>query len=144
MWRDDDSVIHIVEPANGLMGCLPKPFHEEVCDNKRQWQTHSHTVSLFIELDTAAEVQAEEPQDILNEMSPKAGFQASFPFYTIPHFCKPLAVLTACLMLVSCSSTLKMEVKCSSKMSVDFQQTTQCYITEHRVRIANLAHSNVT
>jgi hypothetical protein len=34
-------------------------------------------------------------------------------------------------MLVSClaySSILKMEVPCSSEMSIDFQQTTQCYI----------------
>jgi hypothetical protein len=35
--------------------------------------------------------------------------------------------------LVSCSaysSTLKMEAICCSKMSVDFQWTTQCYIPE--------------
>jgi hypothetical protein len=35
-------------------------------------------------------------------------------------------------MLVSCSpfSTLKVGAICSSKMSVDFQWTTQCYIPE--------------
>jgi hypothetical protein len=50
-----------MEPANGLMGYLVechllKALHEEVGDNKRQWQTHSHTVGLFIELATEAEV----------------------------------------------------------------------------------------
>lgn len=52
MWWDNDSVIHIMEPANGLMGYLLKPLHEEAFDNKRQWQTHSHAIT-----DTAAEVQ---------------------------------------------------------------------------------------
>jgi hypothetical protein len=39
----------------------------------------------------------------------------------------------ACFMLVSClaySSIMKMEAKCSSETSVDFQRTTRRYITE--------------
>jgi hypothetical protein len=48
--------------------------------------------------------------------------------------CMLLALLLpACFMLVSClaySSTLKMEVVCSSEMSVDFHQTLQCYTPE--------------
>jgi hypothetical protein len=48
-------------------------------------------------------------------------------------------------MLVSCltySSTLKMETKCSSEMSVEYQRTTQRYIPEditlHNHRCENL------
>jgi hypothetical protein len=43
--------------------------------------------------------------------------------------------LHTCFMPVSCmanSSTLKMEEKCSSKMSVDFQRITRPYIPEDR------------
>jgi hypothetical protein len=43
------------------------------------------------------------------------------------------ALLDSCLILVSClaySSTLKMEVVCSSETLVDFQQTTLRYIPE--------------
>jgi hypothetical protein len=45
------------------------------------------------------------------------------------------ALLTACFMLVSClaySSTLKMEMTCSSEASVGFQQPTQRYIPDVR------------
>jgi hypothetical protein len=45
------------------------------------------------------------------------------------------ALLHAYFMLVSClaySSTLKMEVSCYSKTSVDFQRTTQRYIPKDR------------
>jgi hypothetical protein len=44
-------------------------------------------------------------------------------------------LLATCFMLVSCmaySLTLEMEVTCSSKTSVDFQWTAQCYISEDR------------
>jgi hypothetical protein len=44
-------------------------------------------------------------------------------------------VLATCFTLVSClaySSTLKMEVTCSSETSVDFQRTTQRYIPKDR------------
>jgi hypothetical protein len=44
-------------------------------------------------------------------------------------------VVAVCFTLVSClaySSTLKMETKCSSKTSLDFQQCTQLYIPEDR------------
>jgi hypothetical protein len=51
----------------------------------------------------------------LNETSPKAG--------------SPAFRLVSC---VAYSSTLKMEATCSSETSVDFQQTTQCYIPEDR------------
>jgi hypothetical protein len=40
------------------------------------------------------------------------GFQGPFYFYIIPCLCKPLALLSACFMLVSClayASTLKVE-----------------------------------
>jgi hypothetical protein len=43
------------------------------------------------------------------------------------------AVLAACYILLSClacSLTLKMEVICSSKMSVDYHQTTQCCVSK--------------
>jgi hypothetical protein len=45
----------------------------------------------------------------------------------------PRALLAACFMRVfclTCSSTLNMEVTCSSEMSVDFQWVTWCYIPE--------------
>jgi hypothetical protein len=44
-------------------------------------------------------------------------------------------LLAICFMLVSClaySSTLKIEVTCSYKMSVDFQRTTRCYVPQDR------------
>jgi starvation-inducible outer membrane lipoprotein len=47
-----------------------------------------------------------------------------------------LALLAASFMLVSClpyPSTLKVESKCSSKMSVGFQQITKHYIPEERI-----------
>jgi hypothetical protein len=60
------------------MGCAAechflRVLHEEVGDNKKQWWTCGHIVSLFIELATEAEVwggwdMAEEPQDILRKM----------------------------------------------------------------------------
>jgi hypothetical protein len=55
---------------------------------------------------------------------------------------KARALLVACFMLVSClaySSTLKMEVTCSSESSVDFQRITWRYIAEHRI----LHHSHI-
>jgi hypothetical protein len=44
-------------------------------------------------------------------------------------------LLATCFMLVSClaySSTLKMEARCFSETSVDFQRTTRRYIPEDR------------
>jgi hypothetical protein len=43
--------------------------HEEVFDHRRQWQIHSHIVSLFIALSTEAEVgggqgMLEEPYNV--------------------------------------------------------------------------------
>jgi hypothetical protein len=43
-----------------LLACLIERhllriFHEEVGDYRRQWQIHSHTVSLFLKLSTEAE-----------------------------------------------------------------------------------------
>jgi hypothetical protein len=52
------------------------------------------------------------------------------------------ALLAICFSLASClaySWTLKIEVTCSSEMSVDFQRTTMRYILEVR----NLLNSNV-
>jgi hypothetical protein len=52
-------------------------------------------------------------------------------------------LLDICFKLVSClsySSTLKMEVTCSSKMSVDIQPTTQCYILEDWTLLLSLCH----
>jgi hypothetical protein len=52
-----------------------------------------------------------------------------------PYKRKPSKKPAACLMLVSCmafSLTLKVEMICSSEMSLDFHQTTQCYIPEDR------------
>jgi hypothetical protein len=42
MGPDDETVIHIMEPAEGLMGCAAechflRVLHEEVGDNKKQW-----------------------------------------------------------------------------------------------------------
>jgi hypothetical protein len=42
MGPDDESVVHIMEPAEGLMGCpvechLIRVLHEEADDNRRQW-----------------------------------------------------------------------------------------------------------
>jgi hypothetical protein len=64
------------------------------------------------------------------------GFHIPFCFYTIPYFCKPLVLLSACLMLVSClaySLALKIEVIYSSKTMVIFQQITWHYISEDRI-----------
>jgi hypothetical protein len=59
MRPDDESVIHITEPSEGLMGCLVelhiKAFHDEVGENQRQWQNHSHTIGLFVILATETE-----------------------------------------------------------------------------------------
>jgi hypothetical protein len=64
MWPDDESIIHIIEPAEGLMSSpvehhLLKVLDEEVC--------------LFVDLASKVEVQggqdmSEEPQDILLKM----------------------------------------------------------------------------
>jgi hypothetical protein len=46
-------------------------------------------------------------------------------------------MLSTCFMLASClaySSTIKMEVTCSSATSVDFQRTTRRSISEDRTR----------
>jgi hypothetical protein len=53
MGPDDESVIHITKPAERLMGCLVerhllKVLHEEFGDNRRQWQTHSQAVGLYV------------------------------------------------------------------------------------------------
>jgi hypothetical protein len=51
--------------------------------------------------------------------------------YIIQNVGKPIALFATCFhagLLLAYSSTLKMEVTCSSETLVDFQQTTWCYI----------------
>jgi hypothetical protein len=61
MWPDDESVVHVTDPAEGLTESpaeryLLEVLHVEVGDNWRQWGTRSHTVSLFMELASETEV----------------------------------------------------------------------------------------
>jgi hypothetical protein len=54
------------------------------------------------------------------------------PFKGNQNFGENVSILLTAFALVSCStysSTLKMEVICSSVISVDFQHTAWCYIT---------------
>jgi hypothetical protein len=56
-----------------------------------------------------------------------------FYYLKSTNFCAAWKQVETRLCFLSCSayySNLKMEVVCSSKMSVDFQQTTWCYIPE--------------
>jgi hypothetical protein len=67
----------------------------------------------------------------------------SYIFWDIPPYTRSLLkinhptiqppLLDTCFTLVSClaySYTLKMEVTCSSEMSVDLQRTTECWISQ--------------
>lgn len=60
MKPDEGGVINVTKSAEGLVGHLLKSYllkvlHDEAGNDKGQWQTHSHTISLFIELATKAE-----------------------------------------------------------------------------------------
>jgi hypothetical protein len=53
---------------------LLKVLHEEAGDHRRQRQTHSHAIGLFLELAAESEVgggqdMVEQPQDIILKMS---------------------------------------------------------------------------
>jgi hypothetical protein len=82
------------------------------------------------------------------------GLQFPPSLYRSCHFPR-FALLAACFMLVSClayTSTLKMEVICSSETSVGFHRTTQCYnpkdrillLTRHSFRHAKVKENLVT
>lgn len=64
MRPDDESVIHITEPSEGLIGCLVE-LHDKVGENQRQWQNHSYTIGLFVML--ATETEAWKGEDVAEE-----------------------------------------------------------------------------
>jgi hypothetical protein len=75
MWPDDECVIYVAKPAEELIGHrlqshFFKIFHEIVCNDRGEWQTHRHTIGLLVELAIEAEKgrsqdMAEESQDCL-------------------------------------------------------------------------------
>jgi hypothetical protein len=61
VWPDDEGIVHVAKSAEGLMGNqvkrpLLKVLHIEVGDGRRQWRAHGHTIGLFVELATIAEL----------------------------------------------------------------------------------------
>jgi hypothetical protein len=60
MWPDDERVIYVAKPAEGLMGHrlqshIFKVFHEIVLNDWGKQQTQRHTVGLLVELVIEAE-----------------------------------------------------------------------------------------
>jgi hypothetical protein len=59
MWPDDERVVHVAKPAEGLVGRslwshFFKVLHEIVCNDWGKRRTHRHTVGLLVELATKA------------------------------------------------------------------------------------------
>jgi hypothetical protein len=61
VWPDDEGVVRIMKPAEGLVGSQVKRplleiLHIEVGSDLGQWRAHGHTIDLFLELAIEAEV----------------------------------------------------------------------------------------
>jgi hypothetical protein len=55
LWPDDECVVHVAKPAEGLAGepsQAPSPASPpyRVGNGRRQWRSHGHAINLFVEL----------------------------------------------------------------------------------------------
>jgi hypothetical protein len=67
---DDECVIHVAKPAEGLIGRrlqshFFKIFHEIVCNDRGERRTHRHTIGLLVEL--AIEAKKGRSQDMAEQ-----------------------------------------------------------------------------
>jgi hypothetical protein len=95
----------------------------------RIWDSHSGGYEEFCFLGYHSVQSVESQQAFRKKMSPSYSRLKNKPTKSL---------LATCFMLVPCfaySSTLKMNVTCSSETLVDFQQTTRQYIPEVRTLI---------
>jgi hypothetical protein len=116
MGRDSKGVVHVTEVADRMLDwsvkCrVQKSLHIQVCNCPTQLWTHSHHISLFVELISEAERggnlnMAERPQSVSSKC-PLRRTKASFISYLVENETSKLNMLS----LVSARRQLSMRKK---------------------------------